>query len=253
MITLFISDLHLQPHRPIITERFLELLEAIPGNVETLYILGDLFEAWIGDDDPNPFHRNIIQKLHQTSHAGVKIIFMHGNRDFLIGESFANEANVTLLKTPTVIELYSQSVLLMHGDTLCTDDKKFMAYLKRVYNETFQQDILKKPLWFRRGLAYLLRMKSHYHQRFMKDPEIMDVNEDTVISIMKKHQTTILIHGHTHRLNIHAVALEDSTATRYVLGDWGETGNFLLWEPNRPPRFCIFSNKHDINQSLFAP
>lgn len=250
MTTLFISDLHLQPNKPIITKRFFELLEIIPKSVKNLYILGDLFEAWIGDDDNRPFNQEIIQRLCTTAKDGVTIYFMAGNRDFLIGEQFANQAKLILLSDPTVADLNGKPVLLMHGDSLCTDDKAFMDYLQRVRSEKFRTAILQKPLWLRRTVAYLLRFGSRVHHAFCRNKDIMDVNQDTVRSIMEKYHVNTLIHGHTHRPKTHSMTVNTIPATRYVLGDWGEQGNFLLCKENEAPFLHYFSNQTEIQTIL---
>jgi UDP-2,3-diacylglucosamine hydrolase len=229
MATLFISDLHLDPARPDITSQALEFLEAETAGADALYILGDLFEAWVGDDDPEPEKRRVIAALRQLSDAGLPCYFMHGNRDFLVGAGFAAASGCTLLEDPTVIELHGTPVLLMHGDTLCTDDHEYQAFRQMVRNPAWQQVMLAKPLQERLMLAKYLRETSSASMAG-KSMEIMDVNQGAVAAAMREHGVYNLLHGHTHRPAVHRFELDGHEAVRIVLGDWYTQGSALSWD-----------------------
>jgi len=228
MTTLFISDLHLDPARPDITTQALEFLDTETRGAEALYILGDLFEAWVGDDDPEPEKRRVIDALRRLSDEGLACFFMHGNRDFLVGEGFATASGCTLLEDPTVIELYGTRVLLMHGDTLCTDDREYQAFRAMVRNPAWQQGMLARPLSERRALARQLRETSAANMAG-KSMEIMDVNQGAVEAVMQEHGIYTLLHGHTHRPAVHHFEIDGHEATRIVLGDWYTQGSVLSW------------------------
>jgi UDP-2,3-diacylglucosamine hydrolase len=227
--TLFISDLHLDPEHPEITSQALAFLDAEARGAEALYILGDLFEAWIGDDDPEPEKQRIVVALQRLSDDGVPCYFMRGNRDFLIGERFAAASGCTLLEDPTVIELHGTRVILMHGDTLCTDDHEYQALRKMVRNPGWQAAVLARPLAERTELARQLREKSAASMAG-KPEEIMDVNQDAVIAAMREHGIYTLLHGHTHRPAIHRFGADGRDAVRIVLGDWHTQGSVLAWD-----------------------
>ena len=229
--TLFISDLHLEEGRPDITRQFLQLLQNSPNNdVDALYILGDLFEAWIGDDDDTPFHREIIQALKTATQKGLPIYFLRGNRDFLIGKRFMRETGLKLLADEEKIMLYGTPVLLMHGDTLCTRDIAYLKWRKKSHNPILNTLCFSMwPLAFRRKFANKMRAKSAVHTQTVKK-EIMDVTQEEVERVMQKHQVHHLIHGHTHRPNIHQFALDNTSATRIVLGAWHAHGHALIWD-----------------------
>jgi len=229
MATLFISDLHLDPSRPDITTQALDFLDSEARAAEALYILGDLFEAWVGDDDPEPEKRRVITALRQLSDAGLPLYFMHGNRDFLVGEQFAAESGCTLLEDPTIIELHGTPVLLMHGDTLCTDDVEYQAFRAMVRNPAWQQAMLARPLPERLALAQQLRETSAASMAG-KAMEIMDVNQNAVAAAMREHGVYTLLHGHTHRPAVHRFALDGHEAVRIVLGDWYTQGSALNWD-----------------------
>ena len=229
MATLFISDLHLDPARPDITSQALEFLDQETAGAEALYILGDLFEAWVGDDDPEPEKRRVVEALRKLTEAGLPCFFMHGNRDFLVGEGFARDSGCTLLPDPTVIELHGARVLLMHGDTLCTDDRPYQAFRHMVRNPDWQRAMLAKPLAERLALARHLREKSAAAMAG-KPEEIMDVNQEAVESAMRAHAVHTLLHGHTHRPAVHHFELDGEEATRIVLGDWYTQGSVLAWD-----------------------
>lgn len=229
--TLFISDLHLDGERPEITAQFLDFLDREARPAHALYILGDLFEAWIGDDDPDPDKRRVIASLRSLTHSGVPVYFIHGNRDFLIGRRFAAETGVTLLADPTLIQVYGKRVLLMHGDTLCIDDPDYQR-LRRIVRNPIVQFILRcLSLGQRQKLAARMREGSRAHIASMDKaaPQIMDVNQAEVRRTFEQLRVDFIVHGHTHRPAIHKVQLANSTVTRIVLGDWYEQGSVLRW------------------------
>jgi UDP-2,3-diacylglucosamine hydrolase len=228
MATLFISDLHLDPARPDITGQALAFLDQETRDAEALYILGDLFEAWVGDDDPEPEKRRVIAALRRLTSAGLPCFFMHGNRDFLVGADFAAETGCTLLPDPTIIELHGTRVLLMHGDTLCTDDREYQAFRAMVRNPAWQQAMLARPLPERLALAKHLRETSAASMAG-KSMEIMDVNQDAVVAAMRAHGVYTLLHGHTHRPAVHRFEVDGHEAVRIVLGDWYTQGSALRW------------------------
>jgi len=229
MTTLFISDLHLDPERPDITGQALDFLRTEARDAEALYILGDLFEAWVGDDDPEPEKRRVIAALRQLRDGGLPCYFMHGNRDFLVGEGFAAESGCTLLPDPTVIELYGTPVILMHGDTLCTDDHQYQAFRSMVRNPDWQRAMLARPLPERLALARQLRETSAASMAG-KSMDIMDVNQGAVEQAMREHGVYTLLHGHTHRPAVHRFELDGHEAVRIVLGDWYTQGSALSWD-----------------------
>jgi UDP-2,3-diacylglucosamine hydrolase len=227
--TLFISDLHLEENRPDITRQFLQLLHNCDSSVDALYILGDLFEAWIGDDDDTPFHREIIHALNAATQKGLPIYFMYGNRDFLIGKKFLRETGCKLLADEEKISLYGTPVLLMHGDTLCTQDIPYLKARKKGRNRFLQFLFLALPLKTRKNFANKMRAKSAQHTQ-SAPAEIMDVTQNEVERIMQKHGVNILIHGHTHRPAFHPFSMHGSTATRIVLAAWHDRGSMLMWD-----------------------
>ena len=231
MATLFISDLHLDPARPDITRQALDFLADETRGIDALYILGDVFEAWVGDDDPEPEKRRVIAALKGLTGAGLPCFFMHGNRDFLVGEGFAAASGCTLLADPTVVELYGTKVLLMHGDTLCTDDHEYQAFRQMVRNPAWQQLMLAKPLHERLMLAKQLRETSAASMAG-KSMEIMDVNQDAVADAMRSQGVYTLLHGHTHRPAVHRFEVDGQEAVRIVLGDWYTQGSAVCWDEN---------------------
>jgi UDP-2,3-diacylglucosamine hydrolase len=227
--TLFISDLHLDPARPDITDQALAFFDTEARAADALYILGDLFEAWVGDDDPEPEKRRVIAKLKELSSGGLPCFFMHGNRDFLVGEGFAAASGCRLLADPTVIEIHGTQVILMHGDTLCTDDREYQGFRRMVRNPDWQREMLARPLAARLALAQQLRATSAASMAG-KSMEIMDVNQDAVVAAMREHDVYTLLHGHTHRPAVHRFELEGRGAVRIVLGDWYTQGSVLSWD-----------------------
>ncbi|RYZ95358.1 MAG: UDP-2,3-diacylglucosamine diphosphatase [Moraxellaceae bacterium] len=219
MTTLFISDLHLHESRPPITRAFFHFLHTQAKYAEALYILGDFFDAWVGDDDDAPLNVAVAAELKRLQQAGTKVFFMHGNRDFLLGEKFANSAGLILIPENTVIDLYGTPTLLLHGDSLCTNDNDYMAFRQQVRSAQWQQQILAQPLAARRALAAELRAKSQ-SMSAMKAEDIMDVTHAEVVRLMSEKNVTRMIHGHTHRPALHPVTVNGKSAERYVLGDW---------------------------------
>ena len=227
--TLFISDLHLRATRPSITKQFLQFLETSASSAQALYILGDLFDTWVGDDDPSPPAKQVKFAIRQLTESGTAVFFQPGNRDFLIGERFIDETGIRLLDDYTVIDLYGSRTLLMHGDLLCTDDLAYLAFRKKARSPEWQNAVLSKPLLLRLAYARWYRIRSFYHKR-NKTEEIMDVNQQTVEAVMKKHQVSCLIHGHTHRPAEHQIHLNGSPARRIVLAQWEHRGSVLVFD-----------------------
>jgi UDP-2,3-diacylglucosamine hydrolase len=228
---LFISDLHLSLDKPEITRRFLNFLENRAVGAEALYILGDLFDAWVGDDDPTPPNGKIKHQLKKLTDAGTEVYLQPGNRDFLLGQRFCNETGVTLLGDYAVIDLYGVPTLLTHGDLLCTDDLPYQAFRAKSHTPEWMRSVLSKPLLLRLLAARWYRWRSFLHKR-KKSREIMDVNQETVILAMKEHGCLRLIHGHTHRPNIHDIQIDGHAARRFVLAAWSkEAGQALCWAP----------------------
>ena len=221
--TLFIADLHLCQEEPAITAGFLRFLAREAPRCDALYILGDLFEAWIGDDDPNPLHQQIASALRALP---VPVYFIHGNRDFLIGRRFARASGMTLLPEEQVLTLYGHRLLIMHGDTLCTDDAGYLRFRAKVHNPWIQRLFLALPLWIRKRIAARMRADSKQANQH-KSRTIMDVNQDAVAAAMLRQQVPLLIHGHTHRPAIHTLNLQGETAQRAVLGAWHSRGSMI--------------------------
>ena len=233
MTTLFISDLHLQASQPEIGKQFLRFLGGEAREAEALYILGDLFEAWLGDDDPNPYYGEMKSALRGLVDAGVPVNFMHGNRDFMIGETFANETGVSILADPSVVNLYGEDVLLCHGDALCTDDVHYQQVRAMTRDPQWQEMMGAKSIEERIAFAIQARKESIARGESMSD-EIMDVNQGTVVATLREHDVSTMLHGHTHRPAIHEVDMGDRTATRIVLGDWYDQGSVVRWDENGP-------------------
>ncbi len=230
--SLFISDLHLQAEQAGITRLFLKFLEQHAKQADSLYILGDLFEYWMGDDDPTEWKHHCITALKQLSQSGVKLYFIHGNRDFLIANDFAQQTGCELLPDPSIITINHQKILIMHGDTLCTDDIEYQKFRQMVRSPQWQQALLAKTVEQRFALAQQYREASSIHKSNTAHM-IMDVNQTEVAQIMRQHQVFTLIHGHTHRPNIHQFQLDKQMATRIVLAQWTEQqGQYGCWDEN---------------------
>jgi len=228
MSTLFISDLHLDEARPHIVNLFTRFVADEARGASALYVLGDLFESWIGDDDDSALAHQVARSLAALKQRGVPIFFMHGNRDFLLGEDYAQRAGMTLLNDPTVIELDGERTLLMHGDTLCTDDAAYQEFRAVMRNLEWQKQFGSRSLAERRAFAAQARAESLKHTASAK-AEIMDVNHEAVVATMRKHRVRRLIHGHTHRPATHCFEINRQSAERIVLGDWYEQGSVLTW------------------------
>ncbi|MEO9524874.1 MULTISPECIES: UDP-2,3-diacylglucosamine diphosphatase [Pseudomonadota] len=234
MTTLFISDLHLEESRPDITDAFLGFLQEKAHGVEKLYILGDFFEAWIGDDERTPLQEQIAAALCAVSESGTEIFLMHGNRDFLIGHDFCDRAGATLLDDPTVVDLYGTATLLMHGDSLCTADVEYQKFRANMRNPQWQQMILQRPLADRQQMARQLREISMAKNQG-KAETIMDVTPEEVVKDMEAHGVQRLIHGHTHRPAEHHLQANGQPAKRIVLGDWDTHVWWLEVQPGQEP------------------
>ncbi len=226
MTTYFISDLHLDESRPQITEIFFNFLRTTIPNADALYILGDLFEVWIGDDEKTPLQLSVAKALSDLAEYHVPVYFIHGNRDFLIGKKFAKLAKIKLLKDPTCINLYGQPTLLMHGDTLCTKDVAYLKFRKKVRNPILQKLFLLTSLKRRKKIAQKYRQGSEHHKT-TKDLSIMDVTQDAVCQTMQHFKVQRLIHGHTHRPDLHTFQLNQHKAERIVLASWHVKGQCL--------------------------
>jgi UDP-2,3-diacylglucosamine hydrolase len=216
--TLFISDLHLQPEHPHITDAFIELMRTRAPMADALYILGDFFEVWVGDDDRSAFNEQIKTELYHATQAGLPVYFMWGNRDFLIGKQFAADTGVVLINDPTPISLYGKKYLLMHGDSLCTDDTKHQAFRKKTRNTLYRQLFLSQPLSWRRSIARKVRKKSMVRNLTLT-PDIMDITHSALDDISKNYEIDCVIHGHTHRPMI--------SGSRIVLGAWHKNASIL--------------------------
>jgi len=230
-VTLFISDLHLSAERPAINELFLKFLRTEARGADALYILGDLFEFWIGDEAAAlDEYRPLIEGLRALAESGVPVSVIPGNRDFLLGAGFERSSRCQVLPDPTRIELYGTPVLLMHGDSLCTRDVEYMAFRKMVRDPAWQRAVLAKPLAEREALARKYREIS-MATTASKRPEIMDVTPEEVDNAMRAHGVRHFIHGHTHRPAEHVFTLDRAPVYRTVLGDWYDQGSVLRVTP----------------------
>lgn len=225
-LTLLISDLHLEADRPDITRAFVNFLKITASQSEALYILGDFFNIWIGDDKVSNLTEEISSLLSQLAETGTRIYLMHGNRDFLIRDEFAAKCCATLIAEPYLLTLYGKQYLLLHGDSLCTKDTDYMQFRNMVRNPDWQQEFLAKSLRERQDFADKARAKSK-HMISNKAEDIMDVTQEEVVKIMRKHDVITLIHGHTHRPAEHKLQLKGKLAKRIVLGDWDQQGWYL--------------------------
>ncbi len=235
MASLFISDLHLDPARPEITRLFGDFIDGEARSAEALYILGDLFEAWVGDDDPSETGAFVAQKLKALADSGVPVSFIHGNRDFLLGEQYARRAGMTLLADPSAITLYGKPVLLMHGDTLCTDDVAYQQFRAQTRDPAWQAQFLSQPLAARLAFAQQARAASQARQGELRDAGTMetitDVSPSTVMETFAQHGIDTIIHGHTHRPAVHELDVDGKPCRRIVLGDWYTQGSVLRVSP----------------------
>ena len=226
MATYFISDLHLERIESPITNIFTAFLGDLNQN-DSLYILGDLFESWIGDDNVSELSQYISDRLLMLSERDISVAIMHGNRDFLIGEDFCKASSIELINDPRIIEIDTKKVMLTHGDELCTDDKEYQAFRSVVRNPLWQKDFLNFPISKREKIAGEAKDASK-DSKENKAMEIMDVNTDAVLKAFNDQNIEIMIHGHTHRPNIHKVSNEGKNLTRYVLGDWSKNSAIIL-------------------------
>jgi len=225
--TLFISDLHLDADNPAITQCFLNYLRNAAGS-DGLYILGDFFEVWVGDDDRNQLTDKVSQALSDLAATGTKIFLMHGNRDFLLGKAYAERCSAQLIEDPAIIECYGNTLMLMHGDSLCTRDLEYIKFRKMVRSERWQNDFLDRSLVERHMIAQQTRQQSK-EQSSHKASEIMDVTQQEVLDLLYEKQVNIIIHGHTHRPSVHTIRLQEpingqKEALRIVLGSWDSKG-----------------------------
>ncbi|QDH69531.1 UDP-2,3-diacylglucosamine diphosphatase [Marilutibacter alkalisoli] len=233
MTTLFISDLHLDPERPQITDLLVEFLRGEARGADALYILGDLFEAWVGDDDPSAAGATVATEVRALVDSGVPVFFIRGNRDFLLGEDYARRAGMSILPDPAVVSLYGRPTLLMHGDTLCTDDLPYQQFRAQVRDPRWQAQMLAQPLAARLAFAKQAREASMKRQSEMKGDDraqfetITDVSPTTVQATLHRYGIDTLIHGHTHRPAIHELEVDGRACRRIVLGDWYEQGSVL--------------------------
>jgi UDP-2,3-diacylglucosamine hydrolase len=230
---LFISDLHIDASRPAITERFLSFLATEARHAEVLYILGDLFESWIGDDAADDAQTAAIAGLHALTSHGVPCFVMHGNRDFLLAGQFCRMSGAELLPDPLIVTLYGEPVLVMHGDALCTDDRAYQRLRATVREAEWQRQFLALSVVSRRALAGAARVGSQAHTAAV-EYAITDVNPDSVAKALRSAGTATLLHGHTHRPAIHALQVDGRPCTRIVLGDWYDQGSVLRWDQNGP-------------------
>lgn len=230
-ITLFVSDLHIHEAQSEIGQQFARFLADEASGAAGLYILGDLFESWIGDDDPNPHYAQTKAQLRKLTDAGVPVYFMHGNRDFLVGERFVKETGVRLLDDPVVHDIHGTPVLLSHGDAYCTDDHEYQQIRRMTRDPQWQATMLARSVSERLAVAASARKQSKDKTGSL-DEAIMDVNAEAIKGVMREHNVSTMLHGHTHRPAVHQFELDDQLATRIVLGDWYEQGSVVRWDAN---------------------
>lgn len=243
--SLFISDLHLCEERPHINEMFYRFTRDIAPAAEALYILGDLFEYWVGDDDvDDPLAASVAAALKQISARGVAVYLMLGNRDVMMGEDYARRCGAELIPDPTVVDLYGTRTLLMHGDTLCTDDTEYQKFRQYIHDPRTQAQLRALPLAARHEKARSARSQSETHKA-NQAMEIMDVNAYAVAEAFQKHAVTRMIHGHTHRPAQHAINSAKGTWMRWVLADWGATCRYLICDSGSNLSFGAVPNGAD--------
>ncbi|MEZ9059328.1 UDP-2,3-diacylglucosamine diphosphatase [Vibrio pelagius] len=232
MKTYFISDLHLTPSRPDITECFLTFMKNEAVEADALYVLGDLFEFWIGDDDTSDFAQSIRQAFVDLVAHGVPCYFTQGNRDFLVGKRFAKQTGVQLLEEVEVIDIYGQKAVVLHGDTLCTEDVKYLAFREKVHQPWLQWIFNRIPFFIKKKIVAKVQSDIKDDKQ-TKSLDIMDVTQSEVEKVMKDNQVDLMIHGHTHRPNVHRFKnAENQVQTRIVLGDWYTQGSVLVVKPD---------------------
>jgi UDP-2,3-diacylglucosamine hydrolase len=230
--TYFIADLHLSENRPDISAAFFSFLNSkiLNQDVDALYILGDFFEVWVGDDYITELSSNVAAQLKAVRDGGTPVYFIHGNRDFIMREKYAAMAGMTLLDEQTVIDLYGTPTVILHGDEMCTQDVEYQKFRRKSRGWWWPKLMLAMPLWYRKKIARDAREKSKLSQAD-KPLEILDVVEDAVLATFAKHGVTNMIHGHTHRPNVHTYTVKQHTLTRTVLGDWYSQGSYLVVTP----------------------
>ena len=238
--SLFISDLHLAPERPEIISLFEQFVDEIASSADTLYILGDFLEYWIGDDDKAVGLEPVFSALQRLHQSGTSIRLMHGNRDFLIGQKLAERCHFEIIDDPSMEQLDGTGVLLMHGDLLCTDDTAYQDFRRKVRNKSLQRIYLLMPLFIRERIARSLRDTSRNATAYKSD-DIMDVNQQAVEDAIRNNGARLLIHGHTHRPGIHEFELDGKKVQRIVLGDWYSDGNYVRINENGEFELVKFS------------
>ncbi|MBT0587402.1 UDP-2,3-diacylglucosamine diphosphatase [Alteromonas oceanisediminis] len=229
-VTYIISDLHLGEDFPEITQCFATFMRDTAPQADALYVLGDLFEVWFGDDNVTEFNTYIAQLFQQLS-ASVPVYFIHGNRDFAVGETYARKAGFTILDEQTVVDFYGTQAVLLHGDELCTADVEYQKFRQRARTRWWKTVMGALPLSFRRYLAQRGRKRSKENKKHLA-ADIMDVTPSEVVKTLEKHNVQVMIHGHTHRPNVHSLTANGEPATRIVLGDWYDHGSVLAITPN---------------------
>lgn len=232
MTTLFISDLHLSPTTPDINACFIKFMREEAVHADALYVLGDLFEFWIGDDDTSDFAKQIRAEFKRLTDAGVPTFFTQGNRDFLVGRRFAKQTGVTLLGDETVIDIYGRKAVVLHGDTLCTDDVSYLKYREKVHQPWLQWIFNRIPMFIKKKIVSKVQSDIKDDKQ-TKSLDIMDVTQSEVEKVMKQHNVDLMIHGHTHRPKVHTFEVSGVTNTRIVLGDWYTQGSVLTYTEDK--------------------
>lgn len=225
----FISDIHLEDGRPEITAQFVTTLRSCVRGAQRLFLLGDVFESWVGDDDETELSKAVADELSALADQGTAVFFCHGNRDFLLGHTFAARCGMTLLDEESVIDCFGTLVLLMHGDSLCVDDTEYQAFRSMTRDPGWQQQVLALPLAQRHAMAAAARQESK-EKTSQLAADIMDVNQDAVEAALHRHSVTTLLHGHTHRPAEHRFDAAGSPCLRLVLGDWYNQGSAIRWD-----------------------
>ena len=233
MTALFVADVHLSPERPATTAAFLSFLRRGSRCAQTVYILGDLFDLWLGDDDETPPHLEVVAGLKQLTAAGVQVAMVRGNHDFLLGDNFAARTGCRIISDPSVVSICGEQALVCHGDLLCTDDEEYQAFRRYTRDAENQRRFLSMPLAARALQADDMRRRSRAATE-LKAADIMDVNAGAVAELMARHRIFRLIHGHTHRPGCHRLQVGNQLASRIVLGDWYEQDSILVWDRAGP-------------------